>query len=296
MSCLVDFPTISDTWAAQNRRLESSGAGHTATRNVFWNSRGAKSGATIRSWRSPVTSEVAGSTFVRFSTNSATVSSRFVRSGTKPGVMPGIEKNGSVANPVGVTVLSRVAAQVAMLYLAVRLSGSDGWIDVTRDVDPALAALVALGVIATFPIAALPVSRRAIGRSVTPALRSSASGLRALTAAPTRMAQLVVGSVLAPLASAGAMVAADRMFGGTLDPPSIALVVLAVVLVAAFVPVPGGAGVVEAGIVGGFMLLGEHAAVAVPAVFAFRFATFWVPVAAGCASTRWLRGHDQLLR
>lgn len=229
-----------------------------------------------------------GETLAPFHTASIAIRVQFLRAN-------GLDTDTALGS-VGVTVLSRVAAQVAMLYLAVRLSGSDGWIDVTRDVDPALAALVALGVIATFPIAALPASRRAIGRSVTPALRSSASGLRALTAAPTRMAQLVVGSVLAPLASAGAMVAADRMFGGTLDPPSIALVVLAVVLVAAFVPVPGGAGVVEAGIVGGFMLLGEHAAVAVPAVFAFRFATFWVPVAAGCASTRWLRGHDQLLR
>jgi undecaprenyl-diphosphatase len=91
------------------------------------------------------------------------------------------------------------------------------------------------------------------------------------------------------------MVAADRAFGGTLDPPSIALVVLAVLLVAAFVPVPGGAGIAEAGIVGGFMVLGEQAAVAVPAVFAFRLATFWLPVAVGWASTRWLRGHAQLL-
>jgi len=228
-----------------------------------------------------------GEALAPFHTGSIAIRVQFLRAN-------GLETDTALGS-VGVTVLSRVAAQVAMLYLAVRLSGSDGSIGVTRDIDPALALLAVLGVVATFPIAALPASRRAIGRSVTPAIRAWASGFRALTTAPTRLAQLIVGSVFVPLASVGAMVAADRTFGGTLDPPSIALVVLAVLLVAAFVPMPGGAGIAEAGIVGGLMLLGEQAAVAVPAVFAFRFATFWLPVAAGWASTRWLRGHAQLL-
>lgn len=48
MACLVDSPTVRDIWAAQNRGTESTGAGHTATQNIFWNSRGSTNG-TVRS-------------------------------------------------------------------------------------------------------------------------------------------------------------------------------------------------------------------------------------------------------
>lgn len=50
MACLVDSPNILDTWAAQNRGLESSGAGHTATQDIFWNVRGSATG-TVRSFQ-----------------------------------------------------------------------------------------------------------------------------------------------------------------------------------------------------------------------------------------------------
>ncbi len=40
MACLVDSCTLEDGWKAANRLNESSGAGHTATQCVFWNTRG----------------------------------------------------------------------------------------------------------------------------------------------------------------------------------------------------------------------------------------------------------------
>ena len=40
MACLVDQSVVTDAWQAQNRGSYSSGAGITATQNVFWNLRG----------------------------------------------------------------------------------------------------------------------------------------------------------------------------------------------------------------------------------------------------------------
>lgn len=51
MACLVDSAIITDTWAAQNRLLESSGAGHTATRDVFWNSRSGNTQGSLKSYQ-----------------------------------------------------------------------------------------------------------------------------------------------------------------------------------------------------------------------------------------------------
>jgi hypothetical protein len=40
MACLVDDCTLDDGWYAGNRQDESSGAGHSVTQSVFWNTRG----------------------------------------------------------------------------------------------------------------------------------------------------------------------------------------------------------------------------------------------------------------
>jgi uncharacterized membrane protein YbhN (UPF0104 family) len=228
----------------------------------------------------------ASDTVAAFHTGSVATRVQFLRAS-------GIDTT-SALGAVGVGVVARVVAQFAMLYLAVRLSGRDGSIEVESDTAADLVALTVLVVILLAATALLPRPRRAISRSIMPAVRQWTTGFRALTNHPTRLAELIVGSVFVPLLSVGGLVAADRAVGGDLDPPSIALVVLAVVLIAGFLPVPGGAGVVEAGLVGGLVLLGERAAVAVPAMALFRLVSFWLPLVAGFAALRWLRRNGQL--
>lgn len=195
---------------------------------------------------------------------------------------------------VGVALVSRLIAQLAVLYLAFRLSDSEGPINPDDDVQIGMIALTVLAVLIAAATVLLPAARRSIRRSVVPAVRQWTSGFRALTGHPSRLAQLVVGSLLVPLASVGAMLAADRAIGGSLNSPSIALVVLTVMLVAAFLPFPGGAGAVEAGLVGGLVLFGERAEVAVPAVALYRLVSFWLPLAAGALALRWLRRNAQV--
>jgi Pectate lyase superfamily protein len=48
MACLIDQCTLADGWYAGNRKDWSSGAGHTITQSVFWNTNG---GGRIRSWQ-----------------------------------------------------------------------------------------------------------------------------------------------------------------------------------------------------------------------------------------------------
>jgi undecaprenyl-diphosphatase len=205
----------------------------------------------------------------------------------------GIETTAALGS-VGVAVVGRIVAQVAMLYLAVRLSGRDGSIDVDSEVAAGVIVLTVVAVVLLAATALLPPIRRSIARSIVPALRQWPTGFRSLTGHPTRLAQLILGSVFVPLATVGCLVAAVRTMGGVLDPPSVALVTLTVLLVAAFLPIPGGAGVVEAALVGGLVLFGERAAVAVPAVALFRLISFWLPVVAGSAALRWLRRNGQL--
>lgn len=48
MACLVDSCTLDDGWYGGNRRTQSSGAGHTVTQSVFWNTSGS---GKILSWQ-----------------------------------------------------------------------------------------------------------------------------------------------------------------------------------------------------------------------------------------------------
>ncbi len=205
----------------------------------------------------------------------------------------GVETATSLGS-VGVAIVFRLIAQLAVLYLALRLSDSEGPIDPNDDVQVGMIVLTVLAVLLAASSILLPAARRSIRRSVVPAVREWTAGFRALTGHPTRLAQLLVGSLFIPLASIGGLLAADRAIGGSLNPPSVALVVLAVLLVAAFLPFPGGAGAVEAGLVGGLVLFGERAAVAVPTVALFRLVSFWLPLVPGAMAWRWLRRNDQL--
>jgi len=205
----------------------------------------------------------------------------------------GIETTSALGS-VGVAIAVRAFTHLAVLYLTVRMSGTDGSIDLVVDPDPGWVAATAAGLAVLVATALLGPVRRAVARDVVVPVRHASAGLRALTGRAAHLVQLFVGSMFVPFALVGALVAADRAVGGTLDPPSIALAVLVVTLVAALLPVPGGAGITEAGLVAALVILGERGAVAVSAVVLFRIVSMWLPAAAGWWALRRLRATGRL--
>lgn len=74
-------------------------------------------------------------------------------------------------------------------------------------------------------------------------------------------------------------------------PPTIAVIVIAyfVGALANALPLPGGLGGVEAGMVGAFLAFGTHASLAILAVLAYRLISFWLPTVPGAAAYLQLR-------
>lgn len=107
--------------------------------------------------------------------------------------------------------------------------------------------------------------------------------LRDLLRHPVRLVIMVVGSAILTLSYVGALWASIQAFGGGLPIAGIAVVYLAGASIASAAPTPGGIGAVEAALVAGLTALGLASAVAVPAVFLYRLATFWIPVLPGWA-------------
>jgi glycosyltransferase 2 family protein len=73
-------------------------------------------------------------------------------------------------------------------------------------------------------------------------------------------------------------------FGGGIGFITVAMVYLAGEIVAQAAPTPGGIGATEAVLIAGLTAFGLPSAVAVPAVFLYRIATFWVPILPGWAA------------
>jgi undecaprenyl-diphosphatase len=64
--------------------------------------------------------------------------------------------------------------------------------------------------------------------------------------------------------------------------------------VASVAPTPGGLGALEAALISGLVAAGLDSSVAVPAVFLFRLATYWLPILPGWICFEWLQRHDYL--
>jgi uncharacterized protein (TIRG00374 family) len=136
--------------------------------------------------------------------------------------------------------------------------------------------LVAIGL-----FIAVPKLRAVFTEKVKPELGKIASNMTDLLRHPVRLVVMVVGSAILTLSYVGALWASIQAFGGGIPIAGIAVVFLAGASIASAAPTPGGIGAVEAALVAGLTTLGLPSDVAVPAVFLYRLATFWVPILPG---------------
>jgi len=83
-------------------------------------------------------------------------------------------------------------------------------------------------------------------------------------------------------------------FGGGLGFAAIGVVFLAAQALGQAAPTPGGIGAVEAAMIAAMTAMGLDASVAVPTVFLYRIATFWLPVIPGALAFRKLEADGAL--
>ncbi len=127
----------------------------------------------------------------------------------------------------------------------------------------------------------LPWGRKILRKRVLPILRRSGRGIAEVARRPLKLLELFGGSAILTLAYIAAFVFAIEAFGGDLSIASIGVVYLVGSAVSSVAPTPGGIGAVEAALIAGLTAVGLDREIAVPAVFLFRIATFWLPIVPG---------------
>jgi len=172
------------------------------------------------------------------------------------------------------------------------------------------AIIGALGIFVVLPLALVPedVERRAIGR-IAPRSPRAARWLRRLASGPASMRDGVRFSLAKALRPDAAMIgvvtwwafnvavlwACFRAFGNA---PPIAVLVQAffVGMLANLLPIPGGIGGVDGGMIGALVAFGVGANLALLAVLAYRLFAFWLPTIPGVIAYFQLRRRVQRWR
>jgi undecaprenyl-diphosphatase len=138
---------------------------------------------------------------------------------------------------------------------------------------------------------AVPTVRRRVVR-LLPLLRRSVGGVVHALRTPGKLALLLGGSAVVTLSYIACVYLSTRAFGGDLSLASVGAVYLIGSAIAAAAPTPGGLGALEAAVIAGLVAAGMDHTIAVPAVFLYRLATFWLPILPGWAAFAWLRRSE----
>jgi len=207
----------------------------------------------------------------------------------RQGVHPAVAVTGAGINAVAGAVMH--AALLAFFVVVVGVGGLDG----VHPPSARTVALVGLGILAAAAlVAAVPAGRRLVYRHVLPSVKRAAGGMRELAGHPGKLALLFGGSALVTLCYAFGLVACVEAFGGGLAVPAIIATYLVGAAIAQAAPTPGGIGAVEAALIAGLTAAGLDKETAVPAVFLFRLATFWLPILPGWLAFTWLQRSDRI--
>jgi glycosyltransferase 2 family protein len=156
--------------------------------------------------------------------------------------------------------------------------------------------LYGVGVVLVLAIGAfaIPAVRKVLRESLVPVLKRSMSGLAAVVRSPTNIALLIGGSVLVTTGYIVSLFLATLAFGGELGFAQVGAIYLVGAAIGSAAPTPGGLGALEAALIAGLVAAGMSNDIAVPTVFLFRLATFWLPILPGWAAFHHLRKEDYL--
>ena len=154
-----------------------------------------------------------------------------------------------------------------------------------------LGVVLAAGIAAAL-VALIPRLRRLARARVRPHLVSIWSNVKVIADTPRKIVYVLSGSALAQLLVAFALGASLHAVGAHASLAVILVVMTLASVIGTAVPVPGGAGVVEAGLIAGLTSAGVPQDQAVAAVLIQRLCTAYLPPIWGWVTLAWMRRRE----
>ncbi len=152
---------------------------------------------------------------------------------------------------------------------------------------------LAAGIAATL-IILIPRFRQLASTRVRPHLVNIWADLKAIATEPRKIVYVLAGSVLSQIFVALALGASLHAVGQAASIATLLVVITTASMIGGAIPVPGGAGVVEAGLIAGLTGAGVPQDQAIAAVFIQRMFTAYLPPIWGWATLAWMRRREYL--
>lgn len=195
---------------------------------------------------------------------------------------------------VGISNVVGIMVHLALLLIFVVATRSDAGLPISLPSGQAVVVGLAVVSVLAGVVMLTPQGRRIFLRGVWPILNKAVSGAGQIGRDPLKLLLVFGGSFVTTTAYVFALWYSLQAFGGGLSFVTVATVYLAGSAVAQAAPTPGGIGAAEAVLIAGLTAFGLSPTVAVPCVFLYRIATFWLPILPGWAAFSKLQ-HDGAL-
>ena len=216
----------------------------------------------------------------------------------KQGLGAAVAVSSGVLNTLAAMVVQVILVAVAFVFTASNFtrsatttssstsstssSGASGWVIVL-----VIAVGVGLGAVLL-----VPRLRRQVGAKIRPQFVAARENLRLIAHSPRKAVELFGGNLASQVLFALTLEAALHAYGSSLPLLELILINSLASLLGGIVPVPGGLGVIEAGLIGGMTAAGVPETTAMAATFTSRLFTAYLPPIWGWFALHWLRQHD----
>jgi uncharacterized membrane protein YbhN (UPF0104 family) len=182
--------------------------------------------------------------------------------------------------------------QVILVVIGLIFTASD----FTAPSDSGLIRLVGLlfivGALLLIVLLVIPKLRRRARAVLQPQWESARDNLRGILSTPRKAVMLFGGNLVSQILFALVIEAALHAYGSSLPLLQLILINSLASVVGGMAPVPGGMGVIEAGLIGGMTAAGVPQEVAVATTFTARACTAYLPPIWGWFALQWLRKNE----
>jgi uncharacterized membrane protein YbhN (UPF0104 family) len=151
---------------------------------------------------------------------------------------------------------------------------------------------IIVGALALSAVLFIPKLRRRLRAIVGPQWRAAQDNLRGILSTPRKAAMLFGGNLASQLVFALVLEAALHAYGYSLPLFQMVVINSLASVVGGMAPVPGGLGVIEAGLIAGLTAAGIPQTEAVATTFTARTFTAYISPVWGWFALTWLRRHD----
>ncbi len=237
----------------------------------------------------PVLAEQFANNFTGLIGGTVATTALVIRFFQKQGLKVAVAASSGVMNAIAGSITQVVLVAIGLVFTSTQfIPSSTGGGNIEQLV---IVGIVVIGVLVTIGLL-VPRLRAAVKQRVGPQYQAAKQNLRAILSDPRKALMIFGGNLCSQVFYALVISAALRAFGVELPLLQIIVINSLASFLGGMAPVPGGMGVIEAGLIGGMTAAGVPQSIAVAATFTARLCTSYLPPIWGWFALNWLRGHD----